>query len=242
MTSSRCAVREPLADPVILGLGLVDALGVAGTGMRAVDWGDEHPDPLQSPLGFRHVFDRLDPTYRRIDRISRALVLAVEAAGTSRILDEHARVETALILETVRGCLESDLQFARGLRDGVVLGPVFPYTLPSTCLGEVALRHGLCGPTLCLSTDPASTGAALWEARALLEAGEAQYVLAASAEVLAIERAGIPAALAVVAVLIGRAGSGPTLTPWPLPGADPFGITAEMLLGPRISGPRTNSD
>ena len=47
---------------------------------------------------------------------------------------------TALVLGTSYGCLHSDVCFARGLEPGGTLRPaVFPYTLPSTCLGEVAI-------------------------------------------------------------------------------------------------------
>lgn len=224
------------AHPAILGLGLADARGVAGTACAASDWPRESGDPLSAPGAFRRLFGRSDPTYRRIDRMSRALVLAAEAAGAERALPEGVRADTAIALETARGCLDADLRFAAGLAAGVVLGPVFPYTLPSTCLGELALRHGLRGPTVCLSTGPDEAGAALREAAALLAAGEASHALAASVEVLARGRAGVAPALRAVVVLLGPAGA-PSLAPWPARGVDPFAVLAAALARPLCDAP-----
>jgi hypothetical protein len=190
----------------LFALGLVDARGVVGSGLAEHLWAPA-PDPLRAPGVFRRLFGRVDPTFRRLDRLSRALVLATEAAGLGRWLDDGGRRETALVLETGRGCLEADLEFAAGLRAGAPQAPVFPYTLPSTPLGELALRHGLRGPTLCLCTDasaPQQGGrTALAEARALLEEGEARWALVACAEVLLAAHGPLAPALVAAVGLVG---------------------------------------
>lgn len=171
-------------------------------------------DPLRTPGLHRRLFGFVDPTFRRLDRLSRALVIAAGAAGVGKRLSAEERRDTALVLETERGCLESDLEFAADLEAGVVRGPLFPYTLPSTCLGELALRHSLRGPTYCLAppngpADPADVGrSALAEARALLAEHEARFALVACAEVLAAPRAGHPASLLAVVALIGPRADG----------------------------------
>lgn len=202
--------EAPLA---LLGLGLVDAVGVCGTDLPSLDW-PTGGDPLRTPGLHRRLFGFVDPTFRRLDRLSRALVIAAGAAGVGKRLSAEERRDTALVLETERGCLESDLEFAAGLEAGVVRGPLFPYTLPSTCLGELALRHSLRGPTYCLApasglADPHGVGrAALAEARAILAEHEARFALVACAEVLAAPRAGRPAALLAVVALIGPRAAG----------------------------------
>lgn len=201
--------EAPLA---LLGLGLVDAVGVCGTDLSPMAW-PAAVDPLRTLGLHRRLFGFVDPTFRRLDRLSRALVIAAGAAGVGKRLSAEERRDTALVLETERGCLESDLEFAAGLEAGVVRGPLFPYTLPSTCLGELALRHSLRGPTYCLAPTNARIEAhgigrtAMAEARAILAEHEARFALVACAEVLAAPRAGRPAALLAVVALVGpRAG------------------------------------
>ncbi|MBI1381980.1 MAG: hypothetical protein GC161_12945 [Planctomycetaceae bacterium] len=199
----------------LLGLGLVDAVGVCGTDRAPMEW-PAGGDPLRIPGLHRRLFGFVDPTFRRLDRVSRALVIAAGAAGVGKRLSAEERRDTALVFETERGCLESDLEFAAGLEAGIVRGPLFPYTLPSTCLGELALRHGLRGPTYCLAPTggpaaPQEIGrTALAEARAILAEHEARFALVACAEVLAAPRAGRPAALLAVVALIGPRAEGAT--------------------------------
>lgn len=221
--------------PSLLGIGIVDASGVRGTILPHVPWWMDG-DPLLTPGVFRRLFGRSDPTYRRIDRMSRALVLAAEASGVARFSVEE-RNETAVVLETMRGCLESDLEFAAALETGTILGPLFPYTLPSTCLGEVALRHGLRGPTLCLSTTGQTIGSALWQARALIEEGEATHAIAASVEVLARGVGDVPPALRAVVVCLGPHESGAKIAPWPAREEDAFAVLAFTVLASAVPRP-----
>lgn len=188
--------------PTVLALGIVDAVHIVGSsglhhtfanlGLRAP--GDGRT--------FKAVTGRSDETFRRIDPVSRALVLAAEAAGLAQVLPREHAAATGLVFETEVGCLESDLRFAHSITAGMCDGPVFPYTLPSTCLGELALRHGLRGPTVCVSTTRAQRGIALHEAKLLLATGECAFVVAGCVDVLLRERPSVePVCQALVAVL-----------------------------------------
>ena len=70
---------------------------------------------------------------------------------------------------------------------------MFPYTLPSTCLGDVAIRHELVGPVLCLTTPRAED--ALDEALLMLHTDEADAAIVCTGDVLPPERAHIEAVL-----------------------------------------------
>jgi 3-oxoacyl-[acyl-carrier-protein] synthase II len=191
--------------PVIAAIGVVDAHGIAGTGGVRLSWRELDAEPPGSGRTFRAAFGRSDETFRRLDAVSRVLVLAAEAADLSGVLPADLHGETALVIETTLGCLDADLQFAASLGAEMPDAPVFPYTLPSTCLGEVALRHALRGPSVCLCVEPSATGSALAEAARLLANGEAPAVVVGSVDVL---RRGVPGAAAacdaVIVVLARR--------------------------------------
>ncbi len=174
----------------VLAVGSVDATGVVGScgvDRRWRDMGLDHPADRRA---FRAAFDRGDPTFRRLDHVSRALVLAAEAAGLSELLPLELAEETAIVIETQRGALDTDARFADSLDDEEVAAPLFPYTLTSTSLGEVALRHDIRGVSLCLSTtaptsgEEATEGAALREAVALLDDRECPAAVVGVIEVL----------------------------------------------------------
>ena len=222
------------ATPVVIAIGVVDARGVAGTSGVCREWADLGVEPPGRGGTFRELFSRPDPTFRRLDRASRTLVLATEAAGLQRVLGLAARDDTALVVETERGSLDTDLRFAASLDDGVVDGPLFAYTLPSTCLGEVALRHGLRGPTLCISTGPGDAGEALREAARLLAVGEPSYALAGSVEALAEPCGDAEPALHAVVVLLAAAVQATEVVAeevaaWPGDSSDPFAHLAATV-------------
>ena len=116
--------------------------------------------------------------------------------------------DTALVFGSAFGCVDADWHFqaSLGSERGVAAG-LFPYTLPSTALGEVAIRHGLRGPTLTLGLVEGEEGRGLEEAVALLRAGEAaacgvflgDWVGARAAEALGLE-----CRAQIVALLLGR--------------------------------------
>jgi len=190
--------------PTVLAVGLVDAERIAGSSGMHTTWkrlGVEAPGTGRT---FRAAFGRSDETFRRLDRCSRALVLATTAADIETVLPRDMRDDTALVVETTLGCLDADLQFAASMRTTICDKPIFPYTLPSTSLGEVALRYGLRGPSICLSVPPEAAGASFAEARALLENGEATFALIATVDVLKHSVPHAPASCRAIAVLLAH--------------------------------------
>jgi len=193
---------------VVAAVGAVDMNGIAGSSGVRVSWHDLGVPAPGDGRTFRAVFGRSDETFRRLDVASRTLVLACEALALPSVLPPERRDETALVVETTTGCLDADLQFAASLAAAMHDAPIFPYTLPSTCLGEVALRHGLRGISVCLSVAPAARGAALAEATRLLTNGEAPAVVVASVDVLVRPDARTPRECRAVAALLSTSSSG----------------------------------
>lgn len=182
---------------------VLDEAGLVGSGLPAAAWPDDG-DPLAGRLLAPVGLD-LPPAreLRRLDVLTQALLLAAAAAGVDAALSAASRAECALVLASHEGCLDADQTFQASLAPGATPAPaVFPWTLPSTGLGELALRLGLRGPTLCLgaehpgSSDPDGSDPgggearlALVEAAALLCAGEATAALVAFGGALSRERA-----------------------------------------------------
>lgn len=157
--------------------GVADENGVAGTGGAAVRWDETGTDP-RTRIRWRSFFEAPFPEFRRLDPLSRFCCLAAEAARPGDHLDEAQRRDTAIVLASTLGCLHADVRFAAGLeRDAEIEPAVFPYTLPSTCLGDVAIRHRLTGPTLCLAAEDGDVHVGLREAARLLALEEAAAVL-----------------------------------------------------------------
>jgi 3-oxoacyl-[acyl-carrier-protein] synthase II len=216
--------------PVVAALGVVDAHEIAGTAGVAVAWKDLGATAPGNRRVLRELFGHDDENFRRLDRAAKTLVLAAAAAGLERTLPRAARDDTALVIETTLGSTDSDLRFSRSMRDGMCDSPLFPYTLPSACVGDVALRHGVRGPTLLLSVGAADAGAALRQARWLLATGEASYALAGCVDALA-EPVGnlLPACRAVVALVAHPACGLAPVAEWPEDQGDPYGALVAAL-------------
>ncbi|HZN38198.1 MAG TPA: beta-ketoacyl synthase N-terminal-like domain-containing protein [Planctomycetota bacterium] len=216
--------------PTVLAVGVVDQERIAGSSGMHTTWkrlGVEAPGTGRT---FRAAFGRSDETFRRLDRCSRALVLATTAADIEKVLPRDARDDTALVVETTLGCLDADLRFAASMRTEMCDGPIFPYTLPSTSLGEVALRYGLRGPSICLSVAPDAAGASLAEASALLENGEATFALVATVDVLQHSVPHAEASCRAIAVLLAHRRLGlPSRIAWAGHGVTAFAELARSV-------------
>lgn len=211
--------------PIILGVGVVDATRIGG--IVDVSWSELGLSAPGDGRTLRRVFHNIDSTYRRLDRISRSLVLATAAAGVDGLLTAAERNATALLAESCVGCLEIDRRYTSSLAGEVIEAAIFPYTLPSTSLGEVALRHQLRGPTISISVGPDNAGASLREAERMMAAGEVRHAVAASVDVLDVAAPGLPAGIrAVVAVLAAASVDGVAVAEWPRDARDPFGELA----------------
>lgn len=197
--------------PVLAAAALVDRERIAGTGGVRASWDELGVPAPGDGRTFRVLFGRSDETFRRLDVASRALVLACEALGLAAVLPARDRERTAIVVATSLGCLDADRQFARSLGAEMLDAPIFPYTLPSTCVGEIALRHGLRGPGVCLSTPPGEHGLGFAEAVSLLATGDADAVVAATVDVA---RADPTVCEVAVALLTRPRPGGPGWTAW----------------------------
>jgi 3-oxoacyl-(acyl-carrier-protein) synthase len=191
--------------------GVADETGVAGTGGARVRWEEAGADP-RARIRWRSFFDEPFPDFRRLDPLSRFCCLAAEAARPGDHLDEARRRDTAIVLATTLGCLHADVRFAAGLeREAEIEPAVFPYTLPSTCLGDVAIRHRLTGPTLCLAAADRDEQVGLREAARLLALEEASAALVCLGDVLPrAEGTGVEPRLRLAALLLLPEASPPT--------------------------------
>jgi hypothetical protein len=167
----------------IVAVGRVDEVGIRGSRGVDITWdalGCAAPGDART---LRAIGGGPDETFRRLDHVSRALVLAASAAAADEIVPAAMREHTAIVVATRLGSLDADLRFAQSMRRGMCDGPIFPYTLPSTCLGELALRYGFRGPSSCLSVEADGTEA-FDEVLRLLRTGEATWAVAALVEVM----------------------------------------------------------
>jgi 3-oxoacyl-(acyl-carrier-protein) synthase len=150
--------------------------------------------------------------FARMDWLSRLGLMAVElldACFETRAAPDLE--QTGVCVETAAGCLTSDAEFLRLPRP-----TVFSYTLPSTVIGEICIRHRFKGPMLCLMSSGNSTRAALDEAAAWLREGSAKSCLCVSCEAVSPAAAALlPPDLALentwqtCALLLGRKSGGP---------------------------------
>jgi 3-oxoacyl-(acyl-carrier-protein) synthase len=215
------------ALPTILAASVVDALEITRSDGWSVTWRSLGVEAPGNGISFRALFGRTDATFRRLDRMTRALVIAAEACALGTRLSEAEREDTGLVVETACGSVELDLAYTRALASGNVRVSLFPYTLQSTCLGDVALRQGLCGPTLSLSVARGGEGEALREARRMLARGELRHALVGTVDALGEAVPGAEPVLRAVACLVAAPGAGaPSGLAWS-EDADAFTLLAD---------------
>jgi 3-oxoacyl-[acyl-carrier-protein] synthase II len=109
------------------------------------------------------VFNKSYPYFRRMDAYSRLGLVAIALALKDADLDQWAEKRNiGIIVSTEYGCLHTDLDYFETVRsqNGIGASPaLFSYTLPSTFLGEAAIRFGLTGTTFVINA-PGSLGTA----------------------------------------------------------------------------------
>ena len=108
------------------------------------------------------------PRFGRMDALCRLGLMAVELLG----VEFADKDEVGVVLETRSGSLLADRQFWQTRSPSV-----FSYTLPSTAIGEICIRHKLRGPVLCLMSVTGDGRQALEQAQSWLCAGEARSCL-----------------------------------------------------------------
>ena len=163
-------------------------------------------------LRWAHLFEAEAQRFARMDWLSRLGLMAVELLRARfETWDPPDLEQTGVCVETAAGCLTSDLDFLRQPRP-----TVFAYTLPSTVIGEICIRHRFKGPMLCLMSAGGSTRAAIDEGAAWLREGAAKSCVCVACEAVSTDAAALlPPDLALenawqaCALLLGRKSGAP---------------------------------
>ncbi|MEN8126658.1 MAG: beta-ketoacyl synthase N-terminal-like domain-containing protein [Planctomycetota bacterium] len=128
---------------------------VSGAGQ--INEGDEFsmPEGQLAPLRRELCSSDPDPRWGRLDRYSKAGLIAASLAIKDAGLDNNAEsAETAIIVSTFNGSLEVDHKYYKTVlpQAGLLASPnLFAYTLPNCMLGEIAIRYGFTGPAMVVS-------------------------------------------------------------------------------------------
>lgn len=126
--------------------------------------------------------------FRLLDPLTRFIAIAVEALACE--FDPN----TAILLASGTGCLATDRLFEES-RHAVLRPALFPYTLPSSPMAAIAIRHRVTGPGLCLSIAPDDIESPLAEANRILAAHEAPAVIVCVGDVVPGETMSMSATL-----------------------------------------------
>jgi 3-oxoacyl-(acyl-carrier-protein) synthase len=111
---------------------------------------------------------KLGSRFGRMDLLSQLALLSVEWLGID--FEKVQRDHVGVCMAVSAGSLSTDVEYWKGRND--VGGPsptLFAYTLPSSAIGEIAIRYRLTGPNLCLV---GSDAILLSEARDMILRGE----------------------------------------------------------------------
>ena len=144
---------------------------------------------------------RLGPRFGRLDLLSRLSLLAVESLRFDFSSLPSDRVGICLVVRA--GSLSTDIEYWSGRDNPGGPSPLlFTYTLPSSALGEIAIRYRLTGPVLCLV---GAEALAMSEGRDLLERDECDAIVCvfcdAITEAASAMIGGVPSAVARATLL-----------------------------------------
>ncbi len=180
-----------MSDIVIKAAGWIgpDGFGNELAGLK--DWPAPLADALRrgelEELRWSKLFDSEAQRFARMDWLSRLGLMAVELLDTRfEAWAAQDREQTAVCVETTCGCLTSDAEFLQLARPSV-----FAYTLPSTVIGEICIRHRFKGPMLCLMSSGESTRTVIDEAAVWLREGEAKACLCVGCEAVSPDAAAL---------------------------------------------------
>ncbi len=138
-------------------------------------WSPWSPSSGPGPgLRWRTFSQRPFARFGRLDLLCKYGVAVVEMLRLPPPTDGQTRPDVAVFLGSENGSLDVDLRFLRTIHEPGGASPaLFTYTLPSTALGEIAMRHGITGPNVCFMAGPESGLLALWEGAALVAGADA---------------------------------------------------------------------
>jgi 3-oxoacyl-(acyl-carrier-protein) synthase len=159
-----------------------DGFGNDQTGLHA--WPSALSVQLQrGELGGLHwsLLSDSDPSrFLRMDLMCRLGFMAAELLAVNfDALPNARRDRLGVCVESFTGSLDTDIRFAQTPRPSI-----FAYTLPSTVIGEICIRHRLKGPVLSLISPDTNGANAMTEAAEWLRASDAEMVLCLGIEAM----------------------------------------------------------
>jgi 3-oxoacyl-(acyl-carrier-protein) synthase len=159
-----------------------EGFGNDQTGRR--DWPSSLKEDLsRGELGGLHwsLLSNSDPSrFLRMDLMCRLGFLAAELLAVDfDALSDARRERLGVCVESFTGSLDTDIRFAQTPRPSI-----FAYTLPSTVIGEICIRHRLKGPVLSLISPDTNGVNVLAEAAEWLRDGDAEMVLCLAIEAM----------------------------------------------------------
>lgn len=168
---------------------------------------------------------RLGPRFGRMDLTSQLALLAVEPLAVG--FDSIERDRIAICLAAQASSLVTDVEYWKGRNAAGGPSPtLFTYTLPSAAIGEIAIRHRLTGPNLCLV---GRSDDVLPEAADLIRRGETDACVCVYVKAISTDLAGLialPTASISCAALLRRSDRG--LQEWEEIGRDMESICANL--------------
>jgi 3-oxoacyl-(acyl-carrier-protein) synthase len=123
---------------------------------------------------------KMGSRFGRMDLLSQLALLSVESLGIDFETLDRDRI--GVCMSVCAGSLATDIEYWKGRKD--VGGPsptLFAYTLPSSAIGEIAIRYRLTGPNLCFVGSDAML---IPEARDLIQRNEADGCICVACNVI----------------------------------------------------------
>ena len=186
---------------LVTAFGFADATGVGNASATVAG-----PPGASFDLKWREISDRPLDRFGRMDALSRYGMASVEMLRLEESHEDRGR--WGIVFATRYGSAATDALFIASMGAPGGASPlVFSYTLPSTLVGEVAMRHRITGTNLCVSAGSASIDAALWEAAGLVGGGRLEKCVAIAADAVDETVAGEPVGFAYAFLLEGAAGA-----------------------------------
>jgi len=185
---------------VITACGCVDEDGF-GSALSWTPWPGGVPR-----LRWRTFSDRAFDRFGRLDLLCKYAAAAVEMLGLPAVAEGESRPDLALLLGSNTGSFDTDVKFVRSIDEPGGASPtLFSYTLPSTALGEIAIRHRVTGPGMCVMAGPESGLLALWEGAAWVAEGGVGGCICIGCDAVSASVADVASAHAYAFLVLGEA-------------------------------------
>jgi len=168
----------------ITACGFIDKSGFGSNHSRST-W-HSHNCPENHRLQWRTFFQKPFDRFGRLDLLAKYAAIAVEMLRIPVPDPQNSYPSWAIALGTQYGSYDVDLSFIRSIEQTGGPSPkLFSYTLPSTAIGEIAIRHRITGSNICLMAGAESGLLALWEAVRIVETAEAQCCICIDCDAIA---------------------------------------------------------